>query len=225
MANIAELIFLLQQLGIALGLGAGTFSLLVYVSSFSDGVVNTSEKHLIHATSTVQVIALFLVGVTSAIVTGAHFLAGEIGIISAPVFVSEWLLLSIIVLSAILLALRAIRPFSFAIVSCASWYALFIIHTLVPNVSWDILGLGYVLWIAIFVFVFWIVKKRGTSVPSVSLPKNIEPAVTPSTAQHIRPLPTRKTQPVPSAFNVNKGLQKASSTFSVAEEATLVHTR
>ena len=60
MADIAVLIFLLQQLGIALGLGAATFSLLFYVLSLQDGVVDASEKHFMHATTTVLVVALFL---------------------------------------------------------------------------------------------------------------------------------------------------------------------
>ena len=160
MADIAVLIFLLQQLGIALGLGAATFSLLFYVLSLQDGVVDASEKHFMHATTTVLVVALFLIVVTGALITGAHFLAGEFEVISTPVFISKWLLVIIIMLGATLSAMRAITPFTSATVSGASWYGLFIIHTLAPNVSWNILGLGYVLWLAIFALGFWIVKKQ-----------------------------------------------------------------
>lgn len=225
MADIAVLIFLLQQLGIALGLGAATFSLLFYVLSLQDGVVDASEKHLMHATTTVLVISLFLIVVTGALITGAHFLAGEVGVISAPVFISKWLLIIVIMLSATLFALKAISPFTSATISGASWYALFIIHTLTPNVSWDILGLGYVLWLAIFAVGFWVVGKRGTQLTSVPPRRVPEQNSAPRVVPQARPLPTLKSKHAPIEFDLNKGLVKASSTFSVAGEASQAHTQ
>lgn len=219
MADIAVLIFLLQQLGISLGLGAATFSLLFYVLSLKDGKVDESEKHFIHATGTVLVISLFLIVATGALITGAHYLAGEIGVISTPVFISKWLLVIIIMLGATLSALKAITPFTSATVSGASWYALFIIHTLAPNVSWDILGFGYVLWLAIFALGFWVAGRHDTPVPHAPPQKIAVTTSAPQSSVQTRPLVTLKSKYAPIEFDLDKGLAKASSNFSVAKGA------
>lgn len=163
MADIAVLIFLLQQLGFTLGLGAATFSLMFYVLGIADGAVDASEQRFIHATKTVLALSMFLIVLTGGLVTGAHILADEMIIVLAPVYLSKWILIGVVIVNGILLRFKAYSAIIGGIISGASWYALFIVHTLVPDVSWSVLGVGYALWLLIFALGFAAVHRGARS--------------------------------------------------------------
>lgn len=217
MADFAVLILLLQELGIALGLGSATFSLLFYVMSVRDADAEGLERYFSTATTVVLLISLGIAGITGGLITGAHYLAGEFEILSAPVFLSSWFLIVVSMVVLILKSFKVVSRFIFVTISGASWYALFIIHALSPELPWIILGGGYALWLAIFVLSFLAFKKRDTSVGVVVV---AQPKVNKSVLPVMPMKKPTPAQPHPNGFDLSKELDKASSATSVAQVLT-----
>lgn len=163
MESFALLVFLLQQLGIALGVGASTFALMFYIVGISDGVIDASEKRFMHAVYTTLRLSLFLIIVTGILITGAHYFAGEIATITAPSYLFKWILLLCIVVNASLMDLRMLPPHIGGAIAGASWYALFVLHTLSLSLSWGLLFAVYVAWLIIFYVGFTLLQKFAQS--------------------------------------------------------------
>lgn len=134
---IAELIglglYALQQLGVALGVGAETVALL-----------SRENQVLARAARKTTGWALGLIIISGVLITLAHIVAGESATIMEPAYIFKWVLIAIIVLGGLLPAM-----FAPAVVG-GSWYALFVLHTLAPVTSFFVIAVLYVAWMTLF---------------------------------------------------------------------------
>ncbi|HEY4511178.1 MAG TPA: hypothetical protein VJG29_02285, partial [Candidatus Paceibacterota bacterium] len=158
MENIGLILFILQQLGMTLGVGASTFALIFYIASGRDGEIDSTERSFLHITFTVLRTGLFLIIFSGAIITGAHLLAGESSVVFQPIFIGKWLLIGLIVLNALLMTSKIIPlPIGGALAG-ATWYALFFLHNIAPDMSFLMFAILYVLWALAFTLLFQGVK-------------------------------------------------------------------
>ena len=159
MESIALLFFLLQQLGMTLGVGSSTFALMFYIVGASDGVIDASERRFMHAVYTTLRIGLFLILISGMAITAAHYFAGDLATVASPAYLFKWLLLFIIIANAVLMDRHILPAQIGGVVAGGSWYALFIIHTLAPEVVWASLLILYALWLVIFWAGFTLLRK------------------------------------------------------------------
>lgn len=218
MADFATLVFLLGQLGISLGLGAATFSLMFYFVATADGRIDPTESRFVAATRIVLVASLFLIVVTGGLVTAAHILAGERDIVMAPVYLGKWALIGVLIFSGLFHRLSLISAPVAGVISGASWYALFIVHTLAPQVSWGVLGIGYALWLGAFAIGFALVGKAARETPYVAPVQSPRPSTVvqkpasakPALPQKPAPLSVGDAGPKASAPHIDFDLSKGS---------------
>ena len=143
----ALLIYVVQGLGVLLGVGAETVLLVLYLLALHSPL--KSHEHMTRVARRARSWALFLI-ITSGI--GAvlyQLMTGEPGVLFAPAFIFKWLLII-----AVLALYFAARKYSAHGVveglSGAHWYALFLVHTIAPVTTWAILGSLYAAWLVFF---------------------------------------------------------------------------
>lgn len=158
---IGLLLYLLQQFGVTLAVGASTFSLMFYIVGLSDGVVDASEKRFMHAVYTTLRVGLLCILITGILITAAHYFAGEYAVLMAPAYLFKWILLGIIIINATLMDMRVLSAEHGGVIAGASWYALFVIHTLSLSFDWTILVSVYAAWLLIFWIGFRLLQKSA----------------------------------------------------------------
>lgn len=191
MESIALLFFLLQQLGMTLGVGSSTFALMFYIVGASDGMIDASERRFMHAVYTTLRISLFLILISGFAITGAHYFAGDFTTIFSPAYLFKWMLLLIIVVNAILMDTRTLPSAVGGAVAGGSWYALFILHTLAPQTTWTVLFVLYGLWLFIFWAGFTLLRKlaiRAYQAEATTPPQKVH-------GLHIAEVPPRSPMP------------------------------
>jgi len=125
---IMLLLYCMQQLGIALGLGAQTIMLVAYVSAMRDGAIDEQEAQFLRATRGVLWVAFVFIIVSGLGVTLLHLLAGQEAIILAPAYFFKLLLIAaVIALTALLHTLP--ETVAEGLLG-GTWYALFVVHIL-----------------------------------------------------------------------------------------------
>lgn len=154
MDPLALFFYFLQQLGMTLGVGSSTFAVMFYILGMADGRIDPSERAFMRAVFVTLRIGLFLIIMSGAAITGAHYLVGDIAVLMTPVFLFKWALLAMIILTALLMDRRIIPRTVGGTVAGASWYALFVVHTIALDIGWlPLLGL-YALWLGLFALAF-----------------------------------------------------------------------
>lgn len=188
---IGLLLYLLQQFGVTLAVGASTFSILFYIVGLSDGVVDASEKRFMHAVYKTLRVGLLCILITGMLITAAHYFAGEYDVIMAPAYLFKWILLAIIIITATLMDLRIFSGAVGGVIAGASWYALFVVHTLSLSFDWVTLWSVYLAWLVLFWIAFRILQQTAKG---LYLKEGATP-VAPSRGPHIAEAQTTKTSP------------------------------
>ncbi len=198
MEYVGLILFLLQQLGMTLGVGASTFALIFYLSALKDDVVDVSERRFLGMVYTVLRVGLSLVILSGALITAAHVLGGEQSIVFEPAFLFKWFLIGVIVLNAILMTFHLLPAIVGGPIAGATWYALFFLHNIAPEIGLPILLFLYALWLALLTLIFHGVRMltRGgdgkkdlqTQTPSGNNPSLVVQDVSPSRVAATAPL-------------------------------------
>ncbi len=144
-------LFSAQQLGVMLAVGAETVLLTAYLLAIHHPD-RAPRQQFLPAVRFVQGSGLFLILLSGAGAVWLHYAAQQFDVLLAPAFLFKWALIAML-LPAYLVEHyakkehAAVRGFA-----GASWFALFLVHTLAPVASWaDLLAL-YVAWLLAFGF-------------------------------------------------------------------------
>ncbi len=148
-----SIVDIIHTLGLTLGVGSSTFALIFYIRALEDGVVDASEKRFMNTVYVVLRIgmALILSGLVLSLFT------------PTPAFVSEWFLLIVISINAVLMQFR-IMPMRFGpVIAGGSWYSLFFVSK-TPIAHFDVLSqIGIYLCFLSFVYmIFHYLKNKFT---------------------------------------------------------------
>ena len=144
---------LVYAIGITLGVGSSIFALTFFIRVFQDGLVDASEKRLMHTVYTVLRIGMItlyaaLIGYT---LLGAFSLS----------LLLKWILLIAITLNAVLMTKR-LMPMRFGpILAGGSWFSLFFVtYTEIASIGlmWSLVS--YVVFLVVFYHAFEYLKKR-----------------------------------------------------------------
>jgi outer membrane biosynthesis protein TonB len=190
-------LYLVQQLGIMLGVGSATVLLISYLTAMRDGMVEQTEARFARVVQHVLEIGLVCIVLSGAAITAEHAFAGQMEILSSPAYVFKWLLIGSVSLAVVL---RRAKPFISAVgegLVGATWYALFIVHVVAPIAAWTDLLFLYVAWVAGFMLLWISLTKLITArVPqAVSAASAAKPA--PITASKLAPPAPKPVQPPP----------------------------
>lgn len=220
-------LYLVQQLGVMLGVGAATITLIAHLVANRDGVVEPHEARFARVIDRVLMVGLLCIICSGVVITAFHSLSGEAGVIFTPAYLFKWLLVTILAVPLIIGHKHPFPPVVFAGFVGATWYAMFLLHVIAPITSWGDLFLIYAVWVAAFL-VLWAMLARLFHIPvftfakhfTLSLPKPtlasvpavvkpaLPPAVKPapkaiavavitSTPKPVAPLPVVKVSPPP----------------------------
>lgn len=160
METIVSLIF---DIGLTLGVGSSTFALLFFILALRDGVIDDSEKRLMHAVYAVLRIGMVLIvlGLASSLLFGTHPALLTGGMSLSGQYLMQWTLMGVIVVNAILMT-KHLMPMKYGpTLAGGSWYSLFLVSSL-PLVShpyWQIF-IGYLLFLVVFYLVFNYLKNK-----------------------------------------------------------------
>lgn len=147
-------IYVVQQLGVMLGVGAQTVLLCTHLLSIHRGEAEAPHASYAEAARKSLSAGLFLIIVSGAAAVAVHLFGGGVEILLAPAFAFKWVLIGL-VLCALWLNNRLSQwSNTMAWFSGGSWYALFWVHSLAPVTTWLSIGVLYVLWMLLFA-IFW----------------------------------------------------------------------
>ncbi len=153
------LIDFMFSLGLSLGVGGSTFALIFYIKALEDGVIDASEKRLMHTVYVVMRVGILMIflGLLGFVFAG--------GILAARVHVYEWFLLTIIIGNAVLMHYRYM-PMRFGpVIAGGSWYSLFLASKLpLERVDTVQLIVTYIAFLALFSILFRHLKNTFTIV-------------------------------------------------------------
>jgi hypothetical protein len=185
-------LYCMQQLGIALGLGAQTIMLVAYVTAMRDGIIDKTEAQFLRATRRTLWVSLTLILVSGLVITALHALAGQAATVMMPAYLFKMLLIAAVVL---LTALLHTLPETFAEgLLGGTWYALFMVHILAPVTTWANLLTLLAVWMAGFMLVWYAIvfstRERKAATKAV---KSSEAVILQKSApQPAKPTPVRK---------------------------------
>lgn len=213
MESIALLLFLLQQLGVALGLGSATLALTFSIVGNSDGVFDDSERRFLRIVNLTLFISLFLIIATGIAITAAHILAGDTATVGTPAYLFKWGLVSIATLTAITAISSLLPKIVIGIISGTTWYTLFIVHTAALDVGFTtLLGLFILLGIVFAIGLLLVQRgmRRGSIREVPGTPHAPLPPPSPLAAlPHITPVSTPS--PIQPAASLSFPLHKSGS--------------
>jgi hypothetical protein len=143
-------LYLLQQLGVVLGVGAATLMLVAHLVAARDGVVEPAEATFARTIKRVLMVGLLLMVVSGVAITALHSVAGELLVIFSPAFIFKWILIGVVALPLMFAGRHPFPPLWFEGFVGGTWYALFILHVLAPLTTWVDLLLAYAGWMVVF---------------------------------------------------------------------------
>jgi hypothetical protein len=188
-------LYLVQQLGIMLGVGAASILLISYLVSLRDGIVEDKEAQFARVVQHVLEIGLVCIVLSGAVITAMHAMAGQYEVISSPAYFFKWLLIGFVSLA---LVMRRAKPYISAVwegLVGATWYALFILHVVAPIAFWTDLLFLYAAWVAGFMLLWVSLVKLITARAPVLAIASV--AAKPSVAPVVKAVPIPVSKPVP----------------------------
>ncbi len=200
----SEVLALVQQCGVILGVGAQAVTLVAFLIATHDGAISLKEHAFGRIVVNVVKLALFLIIVSGVVITLMHYSAGQVETIETSAYLFKWALIFIITIVTLMVGRRPFAHFFWEGILGAHWSALFVVHVLAPLVAWlDIIVL-YVLWTCGFIFVWSALvyllraKTVGPAVRQVASPPFPPPPPKPVIMTRMPP-PPPKPQPAPPA--------------------------
>ncbi len=175
-------IYIFQQAGIMLGIGAQTVILCTHLLVLHRHESESTEVTLESAARTTLWISFALIILSGLGAVALHWQAVQLEILLAPAFLFKWILILVLLFALALESTLghwndAARGFV-----GATWYALFVIHTLGLASSWLTLGILYAVWLVFFglvwsVFVWMLRRHNGGVIPEIKkeVPKPVPP--------------------------------------------------
>jgi hypothetical protein len=210
---INQVLYFMQQLGIALGVGAESVMLVAYLSAVKDGIIDKEEAQFARAVHNVLYVGVLCIILSGIGVTALHLFLGEAAIVFLPAYLFKWVLI-VAVLS--LGALWYVLPQSIINGLTGSvWYALFVLHIFSSDTAtWGMLLFQFGIWIVGFNLVWWgavyvmqphvhMQAKKPVPIPTAPpivvakptvAPASMTPKITPATPS---PPPAPKPTPPP----------------------------
>ncbi len=195
-------IYVAQQLGVMLGVGAQTVLLCTHLLSIHRNEPDAPHASYAEAARKSLSIGFFLIIISGAAAVAMHSLSGSATTLVAPAFLFKWLLI-LVVLCAFWFNNRLSHWSNvLAGVSGGTWYALFIVHSLAPVTGWFNLAALYVLWMLLF-GIFWsvfvLLMHKTVKAPALAKPAPAPVAVSvpPPVSKPVPPPPVPKPVPPP----------------------------
>jgi hypothetical protein len=149
------ILYCVQQLGIALGLGAQTIMLVAYISATKDNIIDVTEAQFLRATRRVLAVSLVFVVLSGVGITLMHSIAGQGLVVHSPAYLFK---AALILLVVVLTLLMHVIPETFAEgMMGANWYALFLVHILAPITSWANLLTLWGVWLIGFNLIWYVI--------------------------------------------------------------------
>lgn len=140
---------LFLAIGLTFGVGSSTFALIFFISALKDGVIDDSEKRLMHIVYTVLRIGMGILILTILIKIATAVLP-----LSQTLMVQAFLMF-VIVLNAILMTYKVMSMKFGPIIAGGSWYSLFFVTQLTPaGMKMLVLFEYYVLFLTLFYFMY-----------------------------------------------------------------------
>ena len=192
-------LYLVQQLGVMLGVGSAAIMLVAYVVANRDGTVDAGEATFARTIERVLMVGLFLMISSGMGITILHLLSGQSDTIFTPAYILKWYLIVVVTLPVIIGHVNPFPTLDLEGFFGAHWFALFILHIVAPIASWIDLIIAYVLFVVVF-HVFWGIIARAlrarVGLPSVkqappapAAPKPVAPPVVIKPPPQIAPTP------------------------------------
>lgn len=157
---VGLLLYALQQLGVALGVGAETVALFSASNPANPALAGVARK-----TTRWALGAIIFSGI---LITLAHIIAGEGATVAEPAYLLKWLLILIILAAGFMR-----RGSTGTVIVGGSWYALFFLHTLAPVAPWFGLLIFYIGWMALFALVFLFLQSRAEGPEAPPAPASV----------------------------------------------------
>lgn len=203
-------LFVVQQAGILLGVGAQVFVLVSHLRELHTPAFHEREEQLYRGARAGRALALAAIILSGGILTFEIYVLGMYDILFAPAFVGKWVL---IILAAALhiSASHTTRRWTVEGAAGGVWLALLILHIVAPETGWQNLLLWAGLWALAF-GALWTGASallsatapgahfKKLSVPKISLPK----FSLPTKAALTLPAPETEVESAPKVFTVQE---------------------
>lgn len=174
-------IYLLQQLGVMLGVGAMTIILVSYLLSFRDGVVEEKEAKFGSALANVIKFSLILILVSGLGALLFHAVRGDGGVLASAAFLYKWALIATLVIGILLQRSKPYAKYVGEGFMGANWYALFILHIFAPaDISLFDIAVVHGVWLTGFLLVWTILVyllRKKVALPPVAESKHAIPHI------------------------------------------------
>lgn len=174
-------IYLLQQLGVMLGVGAMTITLVTYLLSFRDGVVEEKEAKFGSALASVIKFSLILILVSGLGALLFHAVRGDGGVLASASFLYKWALIATLVIGILLQRSKPYAKYVGEGFMGANWYALFILHIFAPaDISLFDIAVVHGVWLTGFLLVWTILVyllRKKVALPPVAESKHAIPHI------------------------------------------------
>lgn len=187
---LSLVVSLTQEICIVVGVGALTTTLVGHLLSLHAHQSETIHGY-VRAARQLRALMLALIIISGGAAILIHFQAGTYAVLIAPAFLFKWLLIALLAIFYFTeLKVEGVARDAIEGFEGANWYALFIVHTLAPIVSWAFLLSLYAGWLATFAIIWaafvWLMRHQST----------LKPAAAPAPAVPV-PAPTRMAPPAP----------------------------
>lgn len=186
--DVASLaVFVLQQLGIVLGVGAEAIIVYVaaahYIGAHQGQQPDFHRQSLARSARHVQAGALLLIALSGAAAIGIHLNGENIQALAESAFIYKWILIAIVT-SAFFIDPYIPSRYTWTARGfvAVSWASLCILHVVAPIVPWWIIALAHILFVAV-----WMVLWQG--VARLAHPPAPKPAPVPKAVVHTPPPP------------------------------------
>lgn len=194
-------VYAAQQLGVMLGVGSSTVLLCTHLLTLHAGEREEPHEAYARAGRAAMAAGLGLIIISGAAAVALHWSAGALSTLEAPAFLFKWALV-IAALALFFIASRWNGSVSMAFAG-GNWYALFLVHILAPDLSWEYLLAGYGVWMlsfaaawAFFVAIMRWGVPRGAVAPATPAPAAPVPVQIKVAPVVIKPTPAPAPQPV-----------------------------
>jgi hypothetical protein len=153
------LVDLFFTIGLTLGVGSSTFALIFFISALKDGVIDDSEKRLLHIVYTVLRVGMGILILT---------ILAKIATTTLPfpqTLLAQAFLMCVITVNAILMTYKVMSMKFGPILAGGSWYSLFFVTQLTPShINQWALFEYYILFLTVFYFTYTFFMKRNAPV-------------------------------------------------------------